>query len=418
MSVMSALSPEETGVFGNEAHWEACAYQPRPVLFPEVFAKHGYATANFGKMHLPQGLQPWGLHKKEGASQSEVRAHMAHEGVVRAPGVGMVVAGRFNPGVTFPGERVTDNALKWMAEQEHPFLVRLGFLQPHTPVCPPPPFDTLYPPQRFPAAFPDDAGTSIFERRFGEACGGRGLEGAELQQAQAHYFGLAAWIDTQVGRVLAWLKASGREQRTLVVFDADHGAVKGEGGGFGKHIFAPWVHRIPRLISWPGTLPAGTARADLCTGLDLARTLLGAADTAAPSAFQGRDLFSSSEPDAVYGTIGYGLPWSRAFPNRIHGAWAGGRGWPRRACVRTRQYRLDMTVRQDGCEVRPEERDVFLADSLADPDERINLAADPEHAEVRDTLISLLVARTRNSREDACRFDEERVARIIGAGQE
>ena len=56
-AMMTGLYPEQTGVYHNEAAWPNFRLQERPVTFPELFAQHGYRSADFGKMHLPPELQ-------------------------------------------------------------------------------------------------------------------------------------------------------------------------------------------------------------------------------------------------------------------------------------------------------------------------------------------------------------------------
>jgi choline-sulfatase len=137
-------------------------------------------------------------------------------------------------------------------------------------------------------------------------------------------------------------------------------------------------------------LTGGRVREDISDSLDLGRTLFACAGIASPSCFKGRDLFSAPAPEAIYSTIGYGEPFSRMAPNGNRGTWFGERGWPRRSCVRTSRFRLDKNMRIDGHRPAPEDEDVFLADVVADPGERVNLAEDPAFQDVRRRLSALL----------------------------
>ena len=391
---LTGLYPEQTGVYHNEAAWPKFVL-PRPLLtFPEVFARHGYATADFGKLHLPPEMQPWQHRRPEGGGMRPLFDIVGREGpdIITSGRVRSYIGGRFPAGVAYPPEQLTRNALAWLARAERPFLARLSYVQPHTPVYPPPPFDALYAPEEFGEPAMEAPAASAFERRFAEVVGAEVLTGEQVRRAQACYYGLVAWVDSQVGRVLEFLHDSGRDRDTIVVFGADHGASLGEGGCYAKHIFAPQVHRVPRLIACPALLPAGSVRTDICESLDLARTLFGLCGIDPPEPFGGRDLFADEAPEAVYATIGFGLPDSRAFPNCGAGTYVGGRGWPRRACVRTRRLRLDRTVRIDGRAPRPEERDVFFADVQADADERTNRADEPALRELRERLEALIDA--------------------------
>ena len=85
--------------------------------------------------------------------------------------------------------------------------------------------------------------------------------------------------------------------------------------------------------------------------------------------------------------------------NGGRGDWIDGRGWPRRSCVRTARHRLDMNMRIDGKPVAAADRDVFLADVVADPLEQKNLAGDAKHADEAQRLIGLLEAHARGAVE-------------------
>jgi choline-sulfatase len=287
---------------------------------------------------------------------------------------------------------VAANALEWMREARHPFLVRLSILQPHTPVLPPARFVQLYADRDpgLPEPLPDTL--SAFERRVAQIHQLHRMPPEKLHAARLHYYAQVAWVDTQVGRVLDFLAESGREEGSIVLFGADHGNPIGDTWAFGKHTFTPTVHRVPQIVSWPGTLPTGQVREDICDSLDVARTLFGLAGIAVPASFKGRDLFADPAPEAVYATIGYGERDSKMGPNGGRGEWYGGRGWPRRSCVRTARYRLDKNMRLDGARPTEADEDIFLADVQADPSEFVDLASAPQYAPVVKELCAKLEA--------------------------
>lgn len=408
--MMTGRYPEQTGVYHNEASWGDCTYRPdQPPLptMPEMLAKAGYRTANFGKLHIPHGIQPFQTHDWAGGGMGPL--HDGATDTIVPPGIKTWIGGRFPGNRPYPAEQVTDKALDFLErherEDEPPFLLRASYLQPHTPVFPPPPYDTMYAEVDFPddpAGDADFAGANRFERRFGELVGGRRMDRDSIRRAKVYYYGLVSWLDAQVGRLLDALAASGRLERTLILFDADHGAALGEGGRYAKHVYSPEVHRVPRLLAWPGVASAGVVREDINEGLDVAATFLAAAGVARPEGMAGRDLIHDPEPEAVYATIGGGTPHDRVFQNLHCGDWYEGRGWPRRSCVRTRRLRLDMTTRIERRSPTPEEADLFLADSDADPLERVNLADHPDYQAERRRLEGLLADHVRDSVEGAC----------------
>ncbi len=390
-ATLTALYPEQTGIYHNEAVWPHYRFDDPPLTFPALFAQHGYRTANFGKVHVPASLDVWQHSDTSGSGMAEFYEEVdsASLQIIRPPGIPAAVGGVYPADRPYPPAKVTANALRWMADADEPFLARISLLQPHTPVFPPPPFDTLYRDAPFPDSVDRACALSQFEARFAEVIRAHEMSSEEIFFAHVHYYGLVAWIDSQVGRLLDFLRARDQLEETIVIFEADHGASLGECGRFQKQTFAPESQRVPRLISWPGTLPPAQ-RTDIVESLDLARTLCTLVDIPTDAQFAGRDLFHDPPPAAVYSTIGYGFRSSRAFPNLGVGEYVNGHGWPRRACIRTEQYRLDKNVRIDDEHVSGADADIFLADVRDDPQERTNRAGNPFYEDVVAQLTIML----------------------------
>lgn len=110
---------------------------------------------------------------------------------------------------------------------------------------------------------------------------------ADFRKCWARYLDLITEMDQWVGDILADLEEDGLAQNTIVVFLSDHGV--------GMPRAKRWAHeaglRVPLIIRWPGSIPAGTVRNEVTQLVDVAPTMLAAADVAVPSHFDGQIIF-------------------------------------------------------------------------------------------------------------------------------
>jgi len=51
---------------------------------------------------------------------------------------------------------------------------------------------------------------------------------------RAVYFGLIAEVDTQIGRIIDYLKSTGEYNETLIIFTSDHGEMLGDHWCWGR----------------------------------------------------------------------------------------------------------------------------------------------------------------------------------------
>src|SRR5699024_6684087 len=118
-----------------------------------------------------------------------------------------------------------------------------------------------------------------------------------LENGRAYYLAQLEIMDREIGRMLDHLEATGRRERTLVVYLTDNG---GSTCNFGdnsplhgtKYTLYEGGVRVPFTIRWPGVAAPGAQREELVSSMDLLPTLLGAAGVDPPStqAIDGRDL--------------------------------------------------------------------------------------------------------------------------------
>lgn len=393
-SMLTGASPERTGVYFNEGAWKSFPLPVRLPTFPELFAGNGYAVASVGKSHHPHAYRPWPEDIGEGSGMHDFGLDRDAKSLqpIVPRGIPSPVGGVFPADRPFPPDAVTRNAVRWLhSHAAETFLLRVSYLQPHTPVLPPAKYRSMYRAADWPGHDLPRGDASAYEDEFANIVGGRELTQEQMQQAQADYHALVSWLDAQVGVLLGTLHLLGLAANTIVVFNSDHGASLGENGLLGKCVFAPQSQRTPFIVAWPGHLPEGDRQDRLSQNLDLARTLCDLATIPPLPSFEGSSAFSPDAPEKIFATIGTGAAGARASVAANRGSWRNGKGWPRRACVRTAGFRLDMNVRQDGAPVAPAEEDVFLADYQADPAEARNLAGDLAFGDVARELRAALL---------------------------
>jgi arylsulfatase A-like enzyme len=120
-------------------------------------------------------------------------------------------------------------------------------------------------------------------------------QGADLvkfkyQRYLQDYLACIAAVDKSVGEVLDWLKETGLDKNTVVIYASDQGFYLGEHGWFDKRFMFEESYRTPLLIKWPGvTLEAGVNK-DLVSNLDFAETILDIAGVEIPEDMQGASL--------------------------------------------------------------------------------------------------------------------------------
>lgn len=187
-----------------------------------------------------------------------------------------------------PANDVIDQALKWLAKpRKRPFFLWVHLYDPHHPYNPPAPFNQTYK--------------------------------ANL------YDGEIAFADTQLGRLLRYLKQRGNYDRTVIAVSGDHGEGLGEHGEktHGFFIYNSTLH-VPLIIkpSLNIKFTNHLVKKDVSL-VDLMPTLLGILNTPIPPKVQGKNLAgmvlrgSDMEPSPLY---------SETYLPRIHFNWSELRG--------------------------------------------------------------------------------------------
>ena len=112
----------------------------------------------------------------------------------------------------------------------------------------------------------------------------------KYQRYMQDYLGTIASIDDNVGRLLDYLKETGLDQNTMIIYTSDQGFYLGEHGWFDKRFIYNESFKTPLLIKWPEHIIPGSTNDEMVQNLDFAQTLLDVAGIKAPMDMQGESL--------------------------------------------------------------------------------------------------------------------------------
>lgn len=238
---------------------------------PELLKQKNYATAAFGKWHLGdvKGYLPksHGFDEYVGIPYSNDMWPVWYDGTPAKQGTN-----KFGyPPLPFIQddekistintlddqamltERLTDKAIGFIERNKsNPFFLYLAHPMPHVPII----------------ASSKFKGTSK-----------QGLYGDVIQE-----------IDANVGRILNRLKTLGLDNNTLIIFTSDNGPWfnfgnhAGTTGGLreGKGTSFEGGHRVPCIMRWKGTIPAGVVVNQLSSTIDILPTIANITHTSLP----------------------------------------------------------------------------------------------------------------------------------------
>lgn len=174
----------------------------------------------------------------------------------------------------FPPDRVlADRAVDWLQRiGDEPFYLMVFFTSPHVPYRPPRPY------RKFMEGLPK---ARLWEYPYQEYL--KPLPKEEHDLLVAAYDGDVAYGDASVGRIIDYLKESGKMGRTTVAITADHGEVFGHHNCYvhAWHMWEPAL-RVPFVLASPGLKEKGVYDDRPYTHVDIAPTLLRAAGLEVP----------------------------------------------------------------------------------------------------------------------------------------
>ncbi len=186
----------------------------------------------------------------------------------------------YNKGV----EKITDSGLKWITEQDDsPFFLFLHYFDAHWPYQPP-------------TEYALKMGVNISEKRwrhYGRLNFLRKYSDPKIDMPPEIrkrvinlYDAEILRVDTNIGRIVEFLKKKGIYDNTVIVITSDHGEEFKEHGSFGHfHQLYSELINVPLIIRYPERFTAGLVPEVPVSSVDISGTLLSIADIPIPDQF-------------------------------------------------------------------------------------------------------------------------------------
>jgi len=196
------------------------------------------------------------------------------------------------------GSEITDEALRWLKNaDDRPFFLFVNYMDAHLPYNPPPEYV-----KRFATHYTDADLMPLPEAYFRELFLEENVRRSPLDESRRtwladRYDGGLAYMDAQVGRLIAGLRALGAYDNTLIVITSDHGESLGEHATWGHcmRLFEPEL-TVPLIVKSPGDGARGV-RSDPAQSVDVLPTILATLSLPKPPEVAGRSLLEVAECD-------------------------------------------------------------------------------------------------------------------------
>lgn len=366
----------------------------------QAFSDAGFACELYGKQHsnndedgaLLWGYQRW-LHRKHPDFRELAKGYQVEgEETWNDPDdqvvfdeiealTGVPFGGQIRPQAQDPDHVLQQEAMAAIArleDQGQPWLVNLSQLGPHHPYSMPEAFWYALDPETLAEEPWDREGylDSAMARRLIGQRGWADLEPRHRGLIRARQFGYLLYMDALLGQMLDFLEQQGLLEKTLILFQSDHGVMAGDKGLFLKTDFFAAASRISAIFTCPELVPAGVDYAGPLSSMDLLPTLLSLCDVPVPKGTVGQPAGDALRAQAPELGPQQALSYLSFNPQ----------GEPQGRMIQKGVYKACF---HNGFAFPNGGPDVQLYNLELDPDEEVNLAEDPAY---EDTLARLLDA--------------------------
>lgn len=300
-ALMTGLYPHANGVLGNDQ----APHADLPSIGQRL-RKEGFKTGYVGKWHLDgsdyfgdgrcaDGWDPeyWidGRNYLDSLPDDNSRTisrlvHTADD--VRANGI--------TEDFTH-AHRIADRARAFIeAHRDEDFFLVVSIDEPHHPFICPEPFVSAFDDFEFPLGATGDDDLTKKPQSQQEWAAHFGAEHAKLARGEdglvyknPNYFACNSYSDYEVGRVIEAIDS--HTPSSMVVYTSDHGDMFHRHGLNGKGPAAyEEITRIPFIVRWPDSAPAGSESQSPISHIDLVPTLLEFFEVECPPLLQGKSL--------------------------------------------------------------------------------------------------------------------------------
>ena len=349
---------------------KSCTGAPNIPDIPEWFKENGYKTFSMGKIYhyANDNEQAWDLIDRVGY----FKAYQLPENQGKSPAYESAPV-EYN---AYPTGIMTDKIIQQMRDakdSDQPHFFTAGYSKPHLPFVAPEKYWDLYDaedlslPSNY-TFFPKDAPLSANSdwgelRNMYDDVPSEGPVSDAMALKLIHgYLACVSYTDDMIGKLLDELESLEMLDDTIIILWGDHGFQLGDHTLWCKHTLFETSMHAPLIISAPG-YEAGQRVNSLAEMVDIYPTLCELAGLELPTHLQGKSLVPTMEdPDTTHKKAIYG---------RYHAG----------ETVRTERFQYSEWSNGDR----------MLYDHKKDPNEDINVVANPKYAKVVKALAGALM---------------------------